>query len=129
MTINIFKKIIKMSNDLAEFTEESQEHFSFLVIRNKIVCYGKNKKYRTDPMSHKMNCRFSAIHSEWAAIKAFPYPLKELKKFDLLNVRLNRNRNIMLAKPCKNCQEMLSIFEPASIWFTNRQGEFETFHC
>lgn len=121
------KKIIEMANELADLTTESQEHFSFILKRNKIICFGKNKKYCTHPTAHKFDCRFNAIHSELAAIKAFPYPIRELKNFDLLNLRLNRKREIMLARPCKKCQNMLRFFEIENIWYTNSVGEFEYF--
>lgn len=101
----------------------SKIHFSFLVQRNRIICWGHNRIRKTHTLAGIYGHRFSDIHSEIAAISSFPYSLKELRHFSLINLRIRRdNGNFAISRPCLHCQAMLSAFNIDEIYFTNYEG-------
>lgn len=100
-------------------------HYTFICKRNRIICYGHNKIFKTHPFSAKFKTRFSDIHSELSAISRFPYRVGELSNYDFINVRLKRDNGLFgMAKPCLNCQKMLTEFKIKEIIYTNLTGEY-----
>jgi len=100
-------------------------HFSFFVKRNRIICYGFNKVFFTHPLSARFQTRFNDIHSELAAISRFPYRIRELKDYDLINVRVRRDNNkFALARPCSKCIKMLLNFGIYEVSYSNEIGGF-----
>lgn len=101
------------------------KHFSFLVERNTVICWGVNKPYKTHPLSLKYGNKFSRIHSELSVITSFPRAPRYLQNCNLINVRVRADGCIGMAKPCKFCSKMLQVFRVAGVWYTNDCGMFE----
>lgn len=128
MNKKLFERCIRLSRDLAEFDDNhAQRHFSFLCLRNKIICSGINNKWRTNPLAKKFGHRFEVIHSEAAVIKACPVNWNQLPNLTLVNIRLNRNLDVMLSKPCKFCSKMLSWFEVGEVYYSLNENAWEQF--
>jgi len=117
------RKYIKKAKRILHNCPNSQ-HVTFIVKRNTIICYGVNKKYKTAPLAKKFGHRFSAIHSELAAIKSFPYPIVQLPSFKIINVRIKKNGDVGLSKPCRHCQTMLWFFNIRQIYYSTNNGGF-----
>lgn len=121
----LHKKLIRLSNDLFHLPVSNAKHFTFICERNKIISFGYNNAWKTHPAGLRYGQRFGAIHAEWDALRKFPYPVDDLKFYDIINVRLNKRRQPAMAKPCKYCANMLISFNVTKVTFTNEFGEFE----
>lgn len=119
-----FKKLIGISKRLIDLPDARHKHFSFLMLRNKIISFGYNLSFTTHPISHKYNYRFSSLHSELKCILEFPYPNRMLKNYTLVNVRIMANGDIGYSKPCKHCQKLLKDFGIHKIYYSRFDGSF-----
>lgn len=56
--------------------------------------------------------------------------LRQLKNIPshITVVRVNKNGELTMAKPCKYCQHFLKLYGVRSVTFTNWSGEFETLY-
>lgn len=125
MNAALQNKLIEKAYALKELPDCAQKHFTFIVNRNKIISLGWNQAYRTHPIAKKFNCRFSTIHSELAAIKNFHGTLDEICRFKLINIRIRRDNNVGISKPCDSCMMMLAAFDFNEVWYTNNDGGFD----
>lgn len=119
------KHVIRMSYDLVGLPQSNYKHFSFIVRKNLIVGFGYNNAWKTEPLASKFGHRYNAIHSEVAAIKSLGRsPITEDKV--LINVRIGRNGEIGLSKPCKYCRSMIDqLFPFDEVWFSDENGCFQ----
>ena len=108
MNKKIYNKLIRLAVIQQNRIKDKPKHFSFLIKRNKIICYGWNKRFKTHPKAALFQCRFAAIHSELDVINNFGR-LKDLKKCTLVNIRLKKGQ-LAISKPCQRCQQMLIFF-------------------
>lgn len=122
---NLLNKCVKLSRKLISLPDSRQLHFSFLILKNRIISVGYNLSFKTHPLAKKYNHRFCSIHSELKCIKNFPYPLDYLSKCYLINIRIMKNGKLGMAKPCIRCQRLLEDFDIRHIIFSNENGEFE----
>lgn len=119
------RKLIDQSRILAPVLCEGRcRHLSFICRRNKIVCMGANSYSKTHPISSRFNHLGSCRHSEVSALVNFPLPNSEINRYDIYNVRISKSGEIRLAKPCKNCQRLLTHFNVKKIFFSTDEGTF-----
>jgi len=84
-------------------------HFAFVVRRNRIVCVGRNRPFKTHPLS--LGYRFDAIHAEVDVIRK----LRSLgfsggRGLKLVCVRVLRSGGFGLARPCVLCSRIVGDF-------------------
>jgi len=120
-----FPKLVKLSHKMLDLPDVRNKHFSFILMRNKILSVGYNLGFKTNPLAKKYGHRFSSTHAELMVIKNFPYPPSLLSKCKIVNIRIMTNGNLSMARPCKYCAKMLKDFDLTEIWYTNWQGKFE----
>ena len=120
-----FDKLIKLSRKLIQLPDARNKHFSFLILRNKIISIGYNLSFTSHPIAHKYGYRFDAIHSELKCLLNTPYPPSFFNKFMMVNVRIKSDGEVGLSKPCSKCQQLLNDFGIKTIYFTNKNGKFE----
>ena len=125
MTVNIFDKILQIAHDNFHLPNSRHRHFSFIVLRNKVISWGYNDGWTTHPLSVSYNYRFDAKHSELSAIINFPYRPSKLKNYTLINLRLLADRSVGLSKPCKLCSKLLSDFGVYDVYYSTSGGSFE----
>lgn len=92
------------------------QHCSVLTTdRGFIICSGINKE-------------ISELHSEESCLKKFNRmaTVSSLKECVLWNVRISRHNEVRNSKPCRKCAAYLDRFSPRKVFFTNDNGEFET---
>ena len=119
-----WEKLIKISRNNMELPIGGQLHFSFILKKKKIISFGYNNAWKSNPYALKYGHRFLAIHSELMAIKNFPYRISDLVDFTFVNVRLRKNGEIALSKPCECCQRMLIAFNINEVYYTTNNGDF-----
>jgi deoxycytidylate deaminase len=124
MNKKLITRVVETARELADFTQANQRHFSFIVIRNKIICSGINRRDKTHPTANKFNYYKNNIHSELAAILNWPSHNKDLRSTSMINVRLSYNGDIMLSKPCSFCQRLLASFNFNEVYYSNDIGDF-----
>jgi len=120
-----FSKLVKLSHKMLELPTTTNKHFSFLLIRNKILASGYSIGWKTNPLAKKYGYRFNNIHSEMSVIKNFPYPPAMLSKCTLVNIRIMKSGQLGMARPCHHCSKLLQDFDLTNVWYTNWQGKFE----
>lgn len=89
--------------------------------------FGYNDGFHTHPLAKKFGHRYSAIHSELAALKNFPHNIDYLDKCTLINLRINKSNQLCMSKPCIKCQAMLAVFGIKRIFYTDYFGNFIKF--
>lgn len=126
MAVAKFDKLIRKAETIIPLInpENKSFHCSFLLSKNRIVGFGWNDGWRTNPLGKQFGHRFENCHSETRAICRCKWYANELHKLTLVNVRFRRDMSIGLAKPCIPCQKMLDNFGITEIYFTSNEGEF-----
>jgi deoxycytidylate deaminase len=99
-------------------------HVSIVARRNKIICVGVNNEFTTHPLSQS---HARTIHSELHAIVKFPYIARELYKYTLFNIRIDRHNRICNSRPCKPCQNLLAAYAIGRVYYTDAEGIFQEF--
>lgn len=105
-------------------TPHNFKHFSFLYTGHKIEAIGWNKPNKTHPTAFRFKYRFNAIHSELDVINNFRKPISELKRFGLLNIRLDNRGNVRLSKPCRICQHLLAVFKTRNVCYSITESSY-----
>jgi len=124
MNNKLKSKLIELARALHYCPVGDQKHFSFIVLRNKVISIGWNNKVKSNPLNQKYGYRYDKPHSELIAIKNFPYPNKELSRHTLVNVRIGRANDVIMCKPCMYCQNLLKTFNIKEVYYTNAMGNF-----
>lgn len=106
-----------------EYRGSTYRHFSFIVVRNKIVEYGINRHRNLGEMQHLGYRDFSNEHSEFAAWRKAKGLVKD-QEFEIINTRVNRDMQIMHSKPCQCCYNFLSNLNCVGIYYSNEIGGF-----
>lgn len=100
------------------------KHFSFIIQRDKIIAWGKNRytlhsRVRGYPDNAK-------IHSEFNALRRAHLNFKSTRigdnKFSIINIRINRFGEFRRSKPCPCCEFYLRLFGCTEVWYTTYSG-------
>lgn len=80
-------------------------HFTYIIIDNQIVEYGVNR-YQDIPKHWGYDITFQGLHSEMCAYIRGCGLLKG-KQFSIVNIRLDNQLHMKIAKPCEHCERMM----------------------
>jgi hypothetical protein len=124
------QRLIDIARSLQDLRTGNSLHFSFILRRNKLLITSVNSYEKLHPY-HKFGkylpvkasnpgSYIAGQHSETAALKAFinRFGHSDFTGLTLFNVRLSRNCEPMLSKPCRNCETLLNTFNFKSIEYT-----------
>lgn len=110
-------------------------HLSYLIRNNKIFSFATNS-YSQLHLAHRFGYYVphktssanycSGRHSETEAIKRVEAVVfqPEWRRFELVNIRINRQGKISLAAPCRNCMRVIENFGIKRVYFTTNTGQF-----
>jgi deoxycytidylate deaminase len=88
--------------------------------KNKIVSKGHNYKQKSTRSITKKFLKWEfSLHAE---VDAIIKSRTELKGMSLLVVRINNNKKLMYAKPCKHCQEYIQFVGVKKIYYSSKDG-------
>lgn len=124
---------------LSLFEENYQSRvqvFSFAFLKGRLIAIGRNKNKthtfnRRNPIISKQSgeiidkqncCAEMSLSLRLKNKTSIPY-----HKIDVVNVRLDKHRNVRLSKPCSSCNNMLKVLTPRSLHYTNDNGHFEKY--
>lgn len=131
-----FSKCIDLSLALFDINYPNRcQVFCFVYYGNKLLTVGRNQN-----KTHSLNVRNPRIgrNGEIVANKGTCAELAGLtkirntsnikfNKLTLINVRLDRNKNLVLSKPCNSCANLFKFLTPKNVFFSNNHGVFEEF--
>lgn len=93
-------------------------HFSFIVQNDKILAWGPNMPGPARPSYSGIR----KIHSEAAAYQRGRGKLTRGKPWAIVNLRLSKDGQLRISKPCHCCQSFLRAAGVGKIYFTTEAG-------
>lgn len=120
-----YSKLINKAKGLLSEKQGKYRHFSFILYKNSILSFGTNCPTKTSRLAFEFGYEFPYRHSELDAIARFPEPNKFLCRCSMVNIRIGRKDNILVSRPCKDCQKVLKAFNIGEAYFSNEWGRFE----
>jgi tRNA(Arg) A34 adenosine deaminase TadA len=117
--------LVRVARSFIELTPHRCKHFSFACKKNEVYAVGWNQPFKTHPLAKKFGYKFNCIHSELHAILKLNVKPSELRKYTLVNVRLDKQGEVKMSKPCKVCQKLLGVFQFAEVYYSTNLGTFE----
>jgi hypothetical protein len=122
--MKILNKVEDIARSLFDLPRSDKKHFSFIVKRNKVLAVGWNDGWKTHPYGLRYGTRFSAIHSEWAAINQIDFHWGLLSECSMINIRLKKDLSLGMSKPCSSCLSLLEKFCFKEVWYGDDKGEW-----
>jgi hypothetical protein len=106
---------------------ENYLHWSFIVSNNSIIEWATNNNGNNIPIHFGYHARLNwdgqpKTHAEFAAFKRARGLLTPNKKFECVNIRLNRRGEIRMAAPCSCCSAFLCEMGCSKFYFTTAAG-------
>lgn len=110
-------------------------HISAACVRNRIVCVGWNdyrvilnqKKWGVYENTKSLPGKYiPSRHSEVHLCQRLGEDYSD--KLEVVNVRIGASGNVLMSKPCANCERViLPTLNYRRFFYSNDQGEFEEF--
>lgn len=119
-----FDKLIKQSKILMDKPNLKHRHFSFIMQKGQVMSVGYNT-LKTHPLAVKYGYPYFYQHSELNSVIKFPDKIDVLRKCVIVNIRLNAKGRLLMSKPCKYCQALISSFGIKQVYYSNSDGGFE----
>jgi len=102
-----------------EFLFKGYIHFSFLILRGKLIAIGLNHR-GNNPIQYGYPT-YGKIHSEIDSYRKAKGLLKG-DSFSLINIRLGRRGILRNSKPCLFCQNLLKELNCKEICYSTERG-------
>lgn len=125
-------KYIKISKELVpESFQHRTFHTTFIVKKGRIQSIGVNC-LKTHPKNLEYDYigrdgvdirTYVGVHSELDAI--LKYRKDDCSDCVIVNVRVDKNNKINIAKPCRGCQSLLVRVGFKRMFYTDENGEFK----
>lgn len=130
--MDIRERSLKLARQLFNPSlDKEQHHFTFLFRKNKLISIGSNDYnlnakalYFAERFNVEQKKQFPSLHSEISSISRIWGKVYIDRKIRLVNVKFTKAGQIGIAKPCKDCQEVLSALGIEDISWTKINGEF-----
>lgn len=96
-----------------------------VIFKGKHIISKAHNEFRYKSNLHPKYKRFKfSLHAEQSAILN---ARKDLKRANILVVRLNNDGELLLAKPCKYCQAYIEKVGIRKVYYTNNIGEISLY--
>jgi hypothetical protein len=97
-------------------------HFSFVVARGRIMSWATNTKMEP-PKHYGYHRPWDGTYRPKFHAEVLAYRRSEVVgPFEIINVRLNRNGDVKLSRPCVPCCRLLGSLGCRRIWFSSEVG-------
>lgn len=119
---------------MAEHFTAKTFHTTFIIKKNRLQKIGINN-YKTHPENLKYKYfgkdgtdirNLVGVHSELSAI--LKYGEEDCSDCTFVNIRIDKNGNLTMAKPCVGCQDLLNQVGYKKVYYSNEKGEFLEWH-
>lgn len=109
--------------------------FSFAFHRSRLIAVGRNQD-KTHPLNlvnvlrfntgeihrNKLTCAELNLCQKLKRTTNIPF-----NRITVVNIRLDKNRNIRMSRCCGSCQSLFGYLQPKAVYFTNDFGQFEKY--
>lgn len=132
----ILERAVKNSIQLYPFSPAQNYYvFCFMFDKNKLISIGKNDETRQCAGIYNLAVRFNVEkfkkyayrHAEIDCIRRVWGKRYITGREKMVVVRIKRDGSLGLAKPCNNCQQILSAMNFNKIWYSTDNGDFEQY--
>lgn len=116
------KRAVQIAHTLCPTNLEMRaSHVAFLIKSGKIEKIGVNKR-RTHPeiSKHPYHEGHVGIHAELDCI--LKINKEDLSDYEILVLRVDKNNNLAMSKPCSGCQSLLNQFNIKEIWYSDKNS-------
>jgi tRNA(Arg) A34 adenosine deaminase TadA len=97
-----------------------KQQIAAVIFKGKRIIAVAHNAVRSNKIPYKFKNFLESSHAECQAIiKA----RRSLKGYDILVIRLNRQGDLMMAKPCEFCQEFIDYVGIRNTFFSINSGE------
>jgi deoxycytidylate deaminase len=127
----MFERYVEITKALmADHFTAKTFHTTFIVRKNRLQKIGINNG-KTHPENLKYNYyskdgtdirSFVGVHSELSAI--LKYGEENCNDCVFVNVRINKNGELTMSKPCAGCQDLLKQVGYKKVYYSNEKGNF-----
>lgn len=109
--------------------------FSFGWFKKRLIAVGRNQD-KTHPLNLVNVLRFDTgkIHRDKGVCSELNLILRLKKttnipfdKITIVNVRLDKNKNVKMSRCCNSCQSLIRYIQPKALYYTNDLGIFEKY--
>lgn len=122
MTLNKLNRLRDLAKLRLKDNPARCKHISFILRRNKVVCFCENNINKTCTFHHYCNFAWPYIHSEVGVIKKCPDDIN-LNQCRLVVIRVGGEDNeLMMSKPCKKCEKVLKKMEFKEVIYSVEGG-------
>lgn len=122
-----FEKFVDLALALRDKPAAKNLHFSFIIRKNRVRAIGWNNSVKTHSLAYEHDYQYPMQHAELSAITRFDGKIEELRKCTLINVRINKEGQVLYSRPCKNCTRLLKAFSLNDVYFSDKRGIFIKF--
>ena len=105
-------KIIREAFRMACKSVNDFKHGAVIYDKNTVIGAGFNV-YKTHPNGSGMFC---STHAEVMAITCALKRKRDLSKFEILIVRINKRHQFLLSKPCEDCMNLIDRLGINPVW-------------
>ena len=116
-------RIIRFSVENIDLVSHRFKHFSFAIVKNKIISIGWNQS-KSHSLAAAHDFIYPVLHSEVHALTRLKFFRDIYKHLIVANVRLNNRGEVMLSKPCWQCQKLLKNLKVKEVWYSEYDGSF-----
>lgn len=128
MKKQLFDDAVKFAKKkLSKHSQGCYAHYSFIVQNNEIIGYGVNQD--GEPLIHWGYKRMKddpsytpKIHAEIHAYRKNKSLIDKTKNFEIINIRLNKQGELRLSKPCTCCAKLLSELGCKKFYYSSEKG-------
>lgn len=113
--MNRIQSLLSLALHYAERSPREQRMAALVVWGRRVISFGINS-FKTHPKQKEGKSPFRSTHAELSAVAGLPLVL--LVDSTVVVARLTKGGCIGLAKPCKNCEEMLRSLGVTKVFFT-----------
>lgn len=109
--------------------------FSCAFVKGRLIAVGRNQD-KTHPLNLVNVLRFNTgeIHRDKLTCAELNLAIRlkrttniSFDKITIVNLRLDKNRNIRMSRPCGSCSGLFRYLQPKAVYFTNDFGQFEKY--
>lgn len=133
MNQKTFERAVEMARALKPTKKTGKSfHVSILYRKNRMVCVGinnynksHNEKKFGKYLNHKgfANEYRPSLHSESSCLLRFGE--EDLSKYDILNIRIGNENQLLMSKPCPNCFRILQDVNIDNIFYSTDKHTYE----
>lgn len=100
-----------------------------VIFNNRSILAEGWNSLKTHPLQKKFSLSsYCFLHAEVAALaelkRKFPFDGMIPSNLNIVVVRLTKNGNLGLAKPCEICERALRFYNIKRVWYSTNEGTF-----